>query len=83
MRSMCITAARWQGRPGLYTAPMPSAPDGCLPVVRVGALVLGLEQRGRRHGFPGLDAPFGTNWPMYHQNLLSSGVDPVNTDLTP
>ena len=32
---------------------------------------------------PGLQPPFGTNWPVYHQNLLSTGVDPVNTDLTP
>jgi len=32
---------------------------------------------------PGLKPPFGTNWAVYHQNLVSSGVDPVNTDLTP
>lgn len=32
---------------------------------------------------PGLQPPFGTNWPVYHQNALSSGVDPVNTDLSP
>ena len=31
----------------------------------------------------GLTPPFGTNWPVYHQNALSSGVDPVNTDLSP
>jgi outer membrane protein assembly factor BamB len=30
-----------------------------------------------------LQPPFGTNWPVYHQNAMSSGVDPVNTDLTP
>jgi polyvinyl alcohol dehydrogenase (cytochrome) len=30
---------------------------------------------------PGLTPPFGTNWTVYHQNLMGSGVDPVNTDL--
>jgi hypothetical protein len=25
---------------------------------------------------------FGTNWPVYHQNLAGSGVDPANTDLS-
>ena len=32
---------------------------------------------------PGLKPPFGTNWSVYHQNLMASGVDPVNTDLNP
>ena len=32
---------------------------------------------------PGQQPPFGSNWPVYHQDPLSSGVDPANTDLSP
>jgi outer membrane protein assembly factor BamB len=46
------------------------------------ALALGLAApSGGATLSPGLKPPFGTNWPVYHQNLLSTGVDPVNTDL--
>ncbi len=45
-------------------------------------VVLGLGATvGAATVVPGLKPPFGTNWTMYHQNLMSSGVDPVNTDL--
>jgi polyvinyl alcohol dehydrogenase (cytochrome) len=47
------------------------------------ALVLGHGATAGGAAAPALQPPFGTNWPVYHQNLMSSGVDPVNTDLSP
>jgi polyvinyl alcohol dehydrogenase (cytochrome) len=53
---------------------------GMISVVLVLALGFGGAAGGATVS-PGLKPPFGTNWPVYHQNLLSSGVDPANTDL--
>ena len=66
-----------------YTAPMRG---GCRRLLAGGlgsvALVLGLAAvPGGATVQPGLKPPFGTNWTVYHQNLMASGVDPVNTDL--